>query len=720
MACSVVIFLLFSLQAIADSPSDPNKCTGCHQSEFTNWKTSDHAKAMASATPENILGDFNNASVTHFSQNARFYREDSHYYADFSQEGKKQSYLIKYTFGHYPLQQYLVETKRGQLQVFPFAWDSRPTADGGQRWYPNYADEDIKSADRLHWQQPLQNWNGMCADCHSDGLKRNFDVSKNSFNTTWDNINVGCQSCHGAKSASHYEKPNQNMPAKGKPRTALMPNSWVLNAGKSVADWQGEKRDNSFMENCFSCHALRSPLTDGFTPNRPFLDQFYPSLLTAPLYHADGQIKDEVYVYGSFTQSKMYQAGVNCLDCHDKHTMKVKIQGNGLCLQCHNGEVYQQPSHLNHPADSEAGQCVNCHMPTNRYMGVDDRRDHSFKVPRPSLSAKYNTPNVCNTCHQDKSVDWASQKVTQLWHTADNKNALSSNELAYIELQYSLELPLDKHLSIINDTNLSEIQRASAIALLPNSTRMLNDSTAKPWITSDLPLLRLATAQIGHLLPEDERNKTYSSLINDQFKAIRIQAAQHLLYRSEHQLAGITKAVDELTTSNQVNMWRGEGGLNASMVHMGMQQLKPAIASLKQSIEVDPHFEASYVNLSDLYRSINETSAEHSTLLAGLKANPNSGLLHYTFGLALVRKQQKTNAISSFKRAKSLMPNNVQYAYVYWVALDGEQQSSKALAMLKAELTHYKNDRTLVELGLYLAQKLNDRESYMELRALLN
>jgi hypothetical protein len=126
-----------------------------------------------------------------------------------SYDGKSVIYPIKYTFGHFPLQQYLAETALGKLQVLPFAWDSRSKEQGGQRRYHNYSDEEIRPQDRLHWRQPLKNWNGMCADCHSDGLIRGYKSQKNSFNTQFDNINVGCVSCHGDMS-NHGQQSTHN------------------------------------------------------------------------------------------------------------------------------------------------------------------------------------------------------------------------------------------------------------------------------------------------------------------------------------------------------------------------------------------------------------------------------------------------------------------------------------------------------------------------------
>jgi hypothetical protein len=45
--------------------------------------------------------------------------------------GKLGVFEVKYTFGVYPLQQYLIEFPDGRLQVLSIAWDSRPKGKGG-------------------------------------------------------------------------------------------------------------------------------------------------------------------------------------------------------------------------------------------------------------------------------------------------------------------------------------------------------------------------------------------------------------------------------------------------------------------------------------------------------------------------------------------------------------------------------------------------------------
>lgn len=703
---SLFITVLLCTYVFADT--DVNNCVGCHQQAVSDWQKSDHAKAMDKATAKSVLGDFSGVKASHHSQTATFYKKGEAFHISFTEGDKTTEYQVTYTFGHYPLQQYLIETSDQRFQVFPFSWDSRPKKEGGQKWYPVYAEEDILANDRLHWKQPLQNWNGMCADCHSDGLTRQYKPDINEFDTKWDNINVGCQSCHG-KMPDHSpaKKSKHGLTLNTKEQKQL--GQWLLKAEDKVASWHGEPRDNSFMDNCFACHSLRTPLTDGITPNTKFLDQFSPSFLSQPLYFADGQIKEEVYVYGSFLQSKMYDAGVNCLDCHDKHSMKLKVQGNGLCLQCHTAEVYQQPKHLNHPVDTAGAQCISCHMPEKTYMGVDARRDHSFRIPRPELTDSMQVPNTCNTCHQDKSAQWASQNIKKLY---GNNNPLSSNEKALLTLQHQFTLPLEQHVAIINDKSLNEIYRASAIALLPNSTQQLTDNQIKAWVNSSEPLIRLATAQIGFLLPIKERSKSYLSLLNDPLKAVRVQAATHLVELGIEHSSQLKSAFEELSTSHDVSMWRGEGGLNASMIQLNMQQVKPAIASLKHAINIDPYFPAAYVNLADIYRRSQVPDLEKSTYVAGIKANPLSGMLQYSYGLHLIRNNQKIEAIASFQKAITLEPTNVQFAYIYYIALDNVGKTQQALSQLKKHISKYHNAYQLVQLGLSYSQKLQDRAAY--------
>ncbi|GAC16895.1 multiheme c-type cytochrome [Aliiglaciecola lipolytica] len=681
-------------------------CSSCHQDQHKQWLKSDHAKAIAEATSKTVLGDFNQAEVTHFEEKARFYKKSDQYWADIGQQSPLKSYQIKYTFGHYPLQQYLVETEAGKLQVVPFSWDSRPKEQGGQRWYHNYAEEEIKTADRLHWLQPLQNWNGMCADCHSDGLQRHYQPADNTFDTQWKNINVGCLSCHG-EMQDHANK------SALKQDTVLsgFVGNWLLKPDQKVAQWHGPKRDNQFMDSCFACHSLRSPLTDGFSADNAFLDQFSPQLLLAPMYHADGQIKEEVYVYGSFLQSKMFAAGVNCLDCHDQHTMKIKIQGNGLCLQCHAAEEFNVEAHHNHPAESEGAQCVNCHMPETRYMGVDDRRDHSFKIPRPQLAQQFGTPNACTTCHQDQDDQWATKQLTD-WH--GKPSPISANMHNLYALQAGQQITPQQHMALIEDQSIAVISRASAIALLGMAQPDIDVPFLAKLLNSEEALFRLSAAQVASNLSTTDKKRILMPLLEDRYKAVRIAAARSMLSvpLPDKAKASFDKAFDELLTSLSVNSWRGEGRANSAAIYMDTGQFDIAVNELQQGINNDPYFPGNYLGLAEVYRMQQQDEKLVSLYKNALEKLPKAADIHYSHALFLVRQKQYETALDAFKTAYRLMPDNSQYLYAYLLSMDGLGQSKQALSNLKRIFKRFQGNQQLLELGLYLSQKNQDRQSY--------
>ncbi|KDC47353.1 hypothetical protein DC53_21140, partial [Pseudoalteromonas fuliginea] len=306
---------------------------------------------------------------------------------------------------------------------------------------------------------------------------------------------------------------------------------------------------------------------------------------------------------------------------------------NGLCLQCHSASEYNKPEHHRHKEQSTGAQCVNCHMPTTRYMGVDDRRDHSFKIPRPNISIKYDTPNACVQCHDGQTNEWAASTLEK-WHGKPPE--LSASEHSMLELRSLKTISKNAHMRLINDLSLNEIDRASAIAYLGNSGAELNDDTVKSWVNSPLPLIRLAIAKVGFLLPEAERLKSYKQLLTDKLKSVRVAAAQNLS-QMQSQLTGLNESIIELAHANNVNTWRGEGSINQSMLALNKQDINGAIKSLQKGISVDPYFDASYVNLADIYYRLGQTEKMQSVLNNGLKAVATSAPLHYANGMALIR-----------------------------------------------------------------------------------
>lgn len=726
IAMAIVVVAMLSLPAVVSGSQNfvSQDCVACHQEQTQHWQESDHARAMNLPTSAKVLGNFNNQSAEHFEQQAFFFTEGEHYKATIkdAKDDKGETFTVKYTFGHDPLQQYLVATERGKLHVLPFAWDARSEQDGGQRWYHLYTHA-VNKQDRLHWRQPLQNWNGMCADCHSDELVRNYDASVDSFSTEFTGINVGCVSCHGSDPAAWGAKhplPGQ-APSQANADKNLLDayadqqaaGYWQLESGKSTVSWTGAPRDNAFMDTCFACHALRAPLTDGFSANTEFLDNFSPQLITPPNYFADGQIKEEVYVYGSFLQSKMYQNGVNCLDCHDPHTMKLKIEGNGLCLQCHTADTFNTAAHHGHPNNTEGAQCVNCHMPDEIYMGVDARRDHSFKIPRPDLSEQFDTPNACIGCHTDESNQWAA-KAIKAWHGAPDD--LSKNRQNLLKLRHGQRLNLQDHLLIAYDKSIDEITRASVIEMLNQSADQLLASHLRTFLTSNEDLVRLAAARVANLVDVSERIGLLSPLLRDNKKAIRVEAAKHLvsLELADADKTVFNSAFNELIAASDTSAWRGEGRINLANIWLQDAQVSQAESDLKAATQYDPYFAPGYVNLADLYRAQSKEDVVAQVLKRGVEKLPESADIAYAYGLHKVRQKQLPVAVDLFAKSMQLDPDNPTLAYTYILAVDGLGQTRRALSELKELLPKHKGrDQDLIELGLYLAQKAQSQQDFI-------
>ena len=315
-------------------------CKECHQAEFKAWQGSDHALAMQEANDQTVLGDFNNAKFKHDDVESTFFKRDGKFMVRTDgPDGKLAEYPITYTFGIKPLQQYLIAFPGGRYQALSIAWDSRPKAEGGQHWFHLYPKDKMDHTDQLHWTGRYQNWNMECAECHSTNLKKGYDAASDSYKTTFTEINVACESCHGPAS-EHIQWAKQTQPPysgddKGLP-VKLKSNwqaAWKFPDSNALFAHREQPAGDELMNICWACHARRSTLVEGSLPGLPLEDSHHPSLLTQPTYYADGQQRDEDYTWGSFRQSKMFRNGVTCMDCHEPHTLKLRAEGNALCTR---------------------------------------------------------------------------------------------------------------------------------------------------------------------------------------------------------------------------------------------------------------------------------------------------------------------------------------------------------------------------------------------------
>lgn len=710
-----------SQQAIASTQTNfvgGSVCADCHRTEYDAWKSSHHAQAMKEASPQTVLGDFNNASFLYNGINSRFFQRDGHYFVNTDgPDGKLTDYAIQYTFGITPLQQYLVKMPDGRMQALSIAWDSRDKAQGGQRWFHLYPDGKIDQNDPLHWTGPYQNWNFMCADCHSTQVRHNYDAKTDTFNTQWNEINVSCEACHGPGSAHVAWAKTQNgfwpfLKPKDKDKRLAVDLSQskqphrLENMGQSVAL---SFQEGNELKTCAVCHARRTALTNEFKPGEGFDQHYLATFLQADLYHVDGQIKDEVYEYNSFRQSKMFAKGVTCSDCHEPHALKLRGDVATVCLQCHEAKQYNQTAHHHH-TDKAQVRCVDCHMPQKNYMVVDPRRDHSFRVPRPDLSVSLGVPNACNQCHQDKDAQWAATSV-KTWLGRDAKGFQQFGE-AFNKVR-DTRLGAEQALqSILRDNTVPPIVKGSLLAesgdflySIPNDVKA---SLHSPSVTE-----RLGGLTAISNVPIDQRRPLAAHLLQDTERNVRIEAARLLLdpALNEAQLQQIAKALGELREAATLFASRPQWRLISADIEMKLGHPELAIAEYAEALKIQPGFAQAFANLADTYRALGLEDKARETLERGLKLNPKEGALHYALGLSAIRQKQTAEGMKELKLATELSPDDRVFAYGYAVGLYSKGDKKAALAFLQQRLALYPGERN----NLYLLAQLAAEEKRPDL-----
>jgi len=635
-------------------------CARCHPTEFKRWSSSNHHGAMQVASEESVLGDFRDASLEHFGSSTRFFRDGQRFMVNaIGADGLPHDFEVSYTFGVEPLQQYLIEFPDGRMQCLPEAWDTSK-----QEWFHLYPDERIPAGDQLHWTGPYQRWNSMCADCHSTDLKRGFDASDGSYETTWSELTVGCQACHGpgAKHVAWAEAGGQD---EGQAATdmGLMAN---------LRRWAQEQQINA----CAPCHSRRSQLLVDDDPTQPFLDRYLPERLHAGYYYPDGQVLDEVYVYGSFAQSKMYQRGVACTDCHDPHATEMLAEGNALCNQCHSTQPdkdrfptlkaknYDTEEHHHHSPGSAGSLCVNCHMPETTYMQVDARRDHSMRIPRPDVSEVLGIPNACNRCHTKETPAWAREAV-QAW----TGGAQPAWHFGVLHAAAQAQVPEAKEplMSVAMDPELPAIVRATSLELLA----AYGNSTAQAMLAAcDDPNALVRQAAVSGLaaLPADARTQLLTRLLRDPVRVVRIEAARVLADVPRGKLPEADREPFDAAFKEFLDAQRAQADLPASHLNLGIVRTRrgehgSAMQSYRKALEIDPNYLPARFNLANLLNSDNRNDEAVRVLQEGIRMNPGEGELYHSLGLLLNEMGRKEEAAKALSQAAERLPERPRIRY---------------------------------------------------------
>ncbi len=786
-------------------------CAECHRKETDLWVGSDHDLAMDHATPDTVLGDFNDAQFTHvafddlvklndehlgelvravppgpwsialsgageslkrrvlalmadetrrsvvermarlgpvrpcdatdahqeigdaarrlgrqgriavdFAVTSRMSRQGDRFYVTTdNRQGRAETFHVKYVFGVRPLQQYLVEFPDGRIQCLPLAWDTER-----KQWYHLYPKEPIPHEDQLHWTGPLQNWNYMCAECHTTNLKKNFSVAENAYRTTWSEIDVSCETCHGPGSI-HVELAESR---------GLF-GFWDRNYRYGLPDLKNEN-PRVEIENCAPCHSRRRIVYPNDRSSTTFCDFYLPEVPDGDLYYADGQVLEEDYVYGSFIQSKMYDQKVRCTNCHDPHSVRVKYNDNRLCCQCHVQARYDTPLHHFHPDASKPGTlCVECHMPETKYMVVDPRRDHSLRVPRPDLTVDLQIPNACNGCHDDpaknETAQWAADQV-RAWY-GEKKN--QEEHFAY-GIAAARELKPEGEARLLKVARSSQARaaiRASAISLLSNYRSGNAEAEAVRGLEDGDPLLRAVAVRSLEHLDAEERQRRLTPMLRDPVRAVRSEAARLLSQVPRSRLAQADAAAfdaalkdyiaGQVAVADQAAAHLNLGVLyfNLAQAHYGSpgapdpRHLDLAEQEYRAALRIDPKFIPARINLAMFYDTLGRKDDAEKLFREIIELEPELAEAHYSLGLLLAEDERRMDeAAAALGRAAALASDNPRIHYNYGLALQKLGRPAEAEEALKTALRISGTSQSSLEFLhalaiLYAQQKLWDK-----------
>jgi len=643
-------------------------CAECHQAESTAWAGSDHAWALKTPDAASMLGDFNDAAITNKNVTTRFTTRDGKYFVETEGAGgKPQTFEVRYAVGHRPLQQYLVETEKGRLQVLDLAWDVTQ-----KKWFHLYPDQDAPPGDGMHWTGSYKNWQARCATCHQTGFDKGFDFPARTYKSHWAELTVGCESCHGPGEAHiAWTKAKSG----GDPYAAL-----PLGPGHQAQE----------LDVCGPCHARREAFSQ-VQPRAgaPFHDNYALALLTPDLYFPDGQQRDEVFILGSFLQSKMKAKGVTCSNCHEPHGGGLVAEGNAVCTQCHSPAgnsafpslrkaEFDAPEHHHHTQGSDAALCVNCHMPERSYMTIDPRRDHFFRRPDPLQSKAAGAPDVCTGCHSDKTAEWAAGQIAG-WAPAGDKGwqdrsafiAFSNGERSEQVLAGLARYALDKqHPAIV---------RATALTAL-GSAGTLSAADAEQVLQDEDPTVRAAATGALRQIPVQDRITLLMPLLTDGVRSVRQRSAVEIAGAGVAMLpaaddAAYRQGLQDFLDARMANADTPESHVAMGGLALSRRQWDQAQQAFTTAVEIDPQMTSAWLVLAQLAEARGNPAETETALSTAIAASPRNADVLLARGDFAARQQKVDDALGWYRRAQGADPSrpDVWVASAIGYALKGDR-----------------------------------------------
>jgi tetratricopeptide (TPR) repeat protein len=697
--------------------SGSESCIECHERFYELWEPSFHGKAMqpidAAFIEENPLPSGDPVTVEGKKYQI-VYRDSSMIMVEMAGEQVLNEYPLTWSLGGKNVFCFLTPLDKGKLQTIPLAYDMN-----GKTWF-NYPESAIRhfgegvADEALPWKDRMYTFNTGCYNCHVSQLSTNFDLETETYETKWREAGINCETCHGP-SGEHVEVCR------------------ALEEGEEPEDlkiivtstFTPDQHDAS----CSPCHAKATPVTSSYMPGEPFFDHFDVATLEDPDFYPDGRDLGENYTLTGWMMNACEESSdLNCVTCHTSSGRnRFEENPNDACISCHKENGENLETHTMHEAGTPGAVCVNCHAPTREFVGRFLRSDHSFRPPMPEATIQFGSPNACNSCHTDKSPEWANDIVKSRPNGDYQEETLYWAQLIK-EARNNEWGRLDEMLGIVKQNTLNEVVITSFIRLLANCP---DDKKWEPVTealhTNGSPLVRSAAATT---LTGNFSEKTKDALIraaDDEYRVVRVSAAAAFASYTENRVSSsdaqiIAAATDEYKKSlvARPDDWSSHYNLgifhqnqghpqkalesyetaarlypealmpliNSSVLYSSMNNTAKAEENLKKAVEIDPQNEAANLNLGLLLAEKGKMQEAEKALLAALEANPQQAVAAYNLSV-IVSQRSIVEAVRYADIAAKARPEEPKYAYTLAYYQLENNQKAKAEKTLKKIIEEY-------------------------------
>ena len=686
-------------------------CIECHQKFYDLWSTSHHGKAMQPVNSEFVKTE-NLPESEIFSLEGKNYKitvGDSTITMIETNGVNTKNYEVVWVLGGKNVYYFITPFEKGKLQTIPLAYNLNDKA-----WYNNPQSAirhfpEGMADQALPWKDRMYNFNSSCYSCHVSQLETNFDLTTDSYNSTWNEPGINCETCHGP-SGNHVQIFQNAKEGVEQKELGLI----------STKVFTPEQHNWS----CAPCHAKMHPITSSYMPGDKFFDNYDLTVLNNTDFYPDGRDLGENYTYTGWMMNVCNENGeFHCVMCHTSSGRdRFKDNPNDACKKCHAERVADVVAHSGHPAGSAGAVCINCHMPKTVF-GNMNRSDHSFRPPMPEATILFDSPNACNMCHTDKSAEWANNIVKK------RKNGNYQEEtIRWAQLLKSARSndwsKLDKIIEHISKEDLNEVVTASFIRTLGSCNKDQKWPVLINAVKSKSPLVRAsAAAELNGNVSTEAKNALLQAC-NDEIRLVRISAASSLALFPKDQFTSaeseiVTKATQEYMTSvvSRPDDWSSH--YNLGIFYQNQGDASKALDSYETAARLYPESLMPLINSSVLYSYVGNTAKAEENLQKVLTIDPENEAANLNLGLLLAEQGKVAEAEQALRTALRVNPKQAVAAYNLSV-ITASRDSRKAVEFAKIAADNQPDEpKYAYTLAFYQVQNNQKTEAVKTLNELL-